>query len=505
MKPFTKNTCISFLGTSLFSVGVLFLFLWSSLFELIIASMLVLKPNSPTVDLWRLPPMPISLDFYFFNWTNPEELNDVGKKPKFKEIGPYRFREHREKVNLTWNENDTVSYELLRIWYFDKENSVGKLTDEITTLNAVSMSAAYHIKDWNYFLKRGFSHTLMAVAPNVHIVKTIGELLFDGYEDPFVKMASTLPFLAEGIPQFDKFGWFYTRNNSYTFDGMFNMNTGKNNVLGELRQWNYQNETTFYNSSCAQVHGSAAEFYPSYQERDKIGFFSPDMCRYVQLDYEQDVEVYGIRAYKFSAQEGMLDNGTLIPENKCYCNGECVPSGALNVSSCRYGTPAFVSLPHFYGADPYYKNMVDGLHPEKSKHELFIALEPRTGIPLDVAVRLQLNLKLSSVEHITLYEDVPDLYFPMLWFEQVAAVPTNLALGMWILTHAQTICPIIAAVLIIAGVSTMAYVTGEIIKTMRKRQEHFTKYYNEAVPLNDCKSSNNIIKRKLSYLDIIYS
>lgn len=68
--------------------------------------------------------------------------------------------------------------------------------------------------------------------------------------------------------------------------------------------------------------------------------------------------------------------GTNIPENKCYCGGECVPSGVLNVTTCRMDSPIFLSLPHFYGADPYYINLVDGLKPEKEKHEFYITLEP---------------------------------------------------------------------------------------------------------------------------------
>lgn len=68
--------------------------------------------------------------------------------------------------------------------------------------------------------------------------------------------------------------------------------------------------------------------------------------------------------------------GTEVPENACFCSGECVPSGALNISACRYGSPGFVSLPHFYGADPSYLEAVEGLAPEQEKHELSITLEP---------------------------------------------------------------------------------------------------------------------------------
>lgn len=39
------------------------------------------------------------------------------------------------------------------------------------------------------------------------------------------------------------------------------------------------------------------------------------------------------------------------------------------------GSPTFLSLPHFFGADPYYLSLVDGLKPEKEKHDFFFTLE----------------------------------------------------------------------------------------------------------------------------------
>lgn len=65
-----------------------------------------------------------------------------------------------------------------------------------------------------------------------------------------------------------------------------------------------------------------------------------------------------------------------MPGNECYCTGNCIPSGMINVSSCRWGLPFFASLPHFYGADPVYVEAVEGLDPDKSKHESYIVLEP---------------------------------------------------------------------------------------------------------------------------------
>ncbi|RVE40058.1 hypothetical protein evm_015292 [Chilo suppressalis] len=52
--------------------------------------------------------------------------------------GPYRFREHRRHVNVTWHHNnDSLSYRTLRSWHYDPTSN-GSLNDNITTLNVIA-------------------------------------------------------------------------------------------------------------------------------------------------------------------------------------------------------------------------------------------------------------------------------------------------------------------------------------------------------------------------------
>lgn len=95
-----------------------------------------------------------------------------------------------------------------------------------------------------------------------------------------------------------------------------------------------------------------------------------------------------------------LLSGTLYPENTCFCGGQCVPSGVMNVSSCRFGTPIFMSFPHFYQADPFYVNQVEGLNPNKDEHEFYMILEPKTGLALEVAARFQVNMLVEPLHGI---------------------------------------------------------------------------------------------------------
>lgn len=47
----------------------------------------------------------------------------------------FTLRETREKVNITWHENGTVSYYQVKRWYFEPELTKGSLDDLVTTVN----------------------------------------------------------------------------------------------------------------------------------------------------------------------------------------------------------------------------------------------------------------------------------------------------------------------------------------------------------------------------------
>ena len=161
--------------------------------------------------------------------------------------------------------------------------------------------------------------------------------------------------------------------------GDFNANTGvgDNSKVGQMRKWNHQANTNFFEGQCNALSGSAGEFFPpGITKNQTLELFSPEMCRSVLLDFEEERDIYGVKTLKFSGGDRTVDNGTLYPENECYCGGECVPSGLFNVSSCRFGTPVFMSFPHFYNADPFYHEQVDGMKPNKDKHQFSISFEP---------------------------------------------------------------------------------------------------------------------------------
>ncbi|KAJ2950287.1 hypothetical protein O0L34_g11650 [Tuta absoluta] len=396
-------------------------FAWPAIFDAALSNEMVLSPSSRLFRDWRGPSMPLHFDIFLFNWTNPEEFPDV--VPNLVQLGPYRFLEHREHVNITWhNQNNTIAYRTLTRFFFDAETSNGSLDDEITTINAIAASAVYRSRNWVSFSQNLLSMGLQLYGQAISVTKPARELLFEGYEDPLLDMAKNLPAsVTGGAPPVDRFGWFYGRNNSIESDGYMEVTTGaaRGTIPGQILRWNYEDHISYYEGKCSELAGSAGAFMPrNLTDKTELTMFLPDLCRTVRMDYQRSGIYNDLNYNKYAITARSFDNSTLSPSNTCFCNGECLWSGVMNVSACRFGSPAFISLPHFLHGDPQLRQKVTGMDPDRGKHDFYFSVEPNVGVPIDVSARFQLNFLLEPSPNFALYKDVPRMLFPVFWVQQ---------------------------------------------------------------------------------------
>lgn len=98
------------------------------------------------------------------------------------------------------------------------------------------------------------------------------------------------------------------------------------------------------------------------------------------------------------------DDPDVVNMGNCYCNGECTPSGLLNITKCRYGAPVFVSLPHFHKADRVVLDAIEGLSPNDRDHSFSITLEPVSCCLCELLKRLtsQISHDRNNDSHLTL-------------------------------------------------------------------------------------------------------
>ena len=72
-----------------------------------------------------------------------------------------------------------------------------------------------------------------------------------------------------------------------------------------------------------------------------------------------------------------------------------LPTGLLNVTSCKFQAPAYVSYPHFMDVDEtildQFNSSGSQIKANRTAHTSYLSLDPKSGIPLEVAIRLQIN------------------------------------------------------------------------------------------------------------------
>jgi len=123
---------------------------------------------------------------------------------------------------------------------------------------------------------------LRLTGQNVWTTKTAGEFLFDGYSDPLLKAAEFASVIIETKFTGNKFAWFYMRNGSSDAEGVYNMETGEEDVskIGIVRSWNYKNHSDFFEADCGQVKGRVGDLFPpGLKKSTPLQVFVGDVCR----------------------------------------------------------------------------------------------------------------------------------------------------------------------------------------------------------------------------------
>ena len=100
-----------------------------------------------------------------------------------------------------------------------------------------------------------------------------------------------------------------------------------------------------------------------------------------------------------------------------------LPNGLLNISSCKFDFPAYMSLPHFYMADPILLDQFhpdSDLYPNEDDHSSHLTVAPSLGVPLELTLRMQINILYRPITpYIPLFEGREPVYYPAIWFEVI--------------------------------------------------------------------------------------
>uniref|UniRef100_A0A8C7D702 Lysosome membrane protein 2 n=1 Tax=Oncorhynchus kisutch TaxID=8019 RepID=A0A8C7D702_ONCKI len=335
---------------------------------------ITLTEGSRVFETWKNPPPPVFMQYFFFNVTNPDDFL-VGAKPIVSQVGPYTYREYRPKENVTFVDNGTrVSAYQPKTFVFLPERSVGDPDyDMITTINIPAVAVMNKVKD-SFWKSSMVSIWMNSLHVGMLMTRSVNELLW-GFKDPLLSRIHPMN------PEIDEyFGLMYKKNGSN--DGEFVYHTGEEDFMnyGRVATFKGESKLSLWTSEQSNmINGTdGSAFHPLLSKTERLYIFSPDLCRSIFMEFEKDVKVKGLPAYRFTPPRDVLASKEENPANEGFCVSpkECLGTGLLKVSVCRKGAPVVMSFPHFYLGDEKYSNAIEGLDPVREHHQTYLDLNP---------------------------------------------------------------------------------------------------------------------------------
>jgi len=418
------------------------------LYNFIVDQTLILSNNSATFSTFVEPPIPVYLKFYMFDIQNPDDVLYYGEKPILVEKGPYVYREHKVKKNITFDSTGkTIEYATWLTYEFDAEMSF-PLTEEdkITGVNLVMVVAAA-MEEAVKGLMWNLSWALVEEYFQLFETHTVGEWLFQGIElphvyfnfskvyiEPFASIAfngtftELLAMMGQSVDQIvDNKISYYAQYNGST-DGLYRVNSGKGNMdtYLDILQWNGASQLSWWNNTyCDMINGTdGTQFPPRFVDKKNVTvrMYVPQLCRSLYLAYQKEIDGLPFTIKRFGAPPEMLQSGDKNPDNKCYCGAMgCLGDSMLELTNCLEGLPIIMSTPHFYQGDGINLKNFIGLKPEMDKHQTFLDLQPDVGVPYEAHKRIQLNfLLMQNSKGALSFGNVREMVYPIFWADECA-------------------------------------------------------------------------------------
>jgi len=478
--------CTLISGVLLFVGGVIGLIVAPIMTEIQVKQMLPPNENSFTATQWINPPVAITMQFWMFNTTNPDEILRGIAKPAVSQKGPYAYKQQIQKNQVMYGNSDNVSYVETSYFFFDKSKSCSSCfeSDYFTVPNAIFTSVAHATRFFNDTEKRALNLVLMALGEKPFMTKPLSQLLFDGVNDKMLTLANAMSRFVPEISQFrlPKVLQYFPKNG--TSSERIEVCIGNNDVksIGKMLSWNGKKKLDWWNSEEAnKIQGTDGQLFPPHINRDdKLPIFVGDMCRSVYLKYASDVYFDGLQSYKFTLAPEVLD--MTLPENKGFCQPtdkyflnqpeNCLPSGLMNLSTCQ-GAPIILSLPHFRYASKDVVESVDGIKPT-TDHELEWLLQPTFGAPISVQAKFQLNVPIHPDNIFMSLKQVKPAIIPLFWFNASAVVDRGtrdfLFNNIVILQSAGYVIPF--AILLVGAIMTLTVIACHCRYRLKSRDRN---------------------------------
>lgn len=414
----------------------------------------------------------LKIEFYLYNVVNAHDVVSSSAKLKLQEVGPFVYKEYREKEFVDNNQTSgLITYRLLRKFTFDEASSVANPKSTYITWPNIPLIVARSFLDKLPFLEKTAAYLVLnsAIAKQnetAFITDTVDNFLFSGSKRKLFEYLQSMDIfhLIQPWPLKDnKFGLFFNRNFTWDPDHMLELTTSTGfgdydyHSLNRIIKVNGTSTTNFWEPEpkfCNQVDGTEGQaFSPFIDKPEYLFIYVPELCRKLTFKYVKPTYIKGISVLEFKLDEEDLKSGAKNLRNRCYCiaktqggfpSPECLLDGLMDLSSCT-SPNMLASGAHFLYGSPELVERIDGLRKPDSVDEALIHVEPNLGIVLRAAVPTQVNVKLErgGPRIFDFFKDDKPLVIPFVWMtegtevtdEQATLLKTELLLlDSWLIS-----------------------------------------------------------------------
>lgn len=367
-------------------------------FQSIVNKQVALVPGTMSYGQFFAPTPEIFKVATMYNIQNSAEVLN-GDDPVIKPLGPYYFREYREKFDHKEVDNEEIWFKE-RKWYIFDANKTGHglnpEVDLVHTINIAYVAIAYNLSMTpGSQLEEDVVDIIAGQASerNLFMNKTVNELLF-GYDDDLLKAVSiVMPGLptriqiVQNMSQVDQDTWSIVRNGRY-----------KPEELGQYTQWQGMKQLPYWGTKAANViNGTEGLFFnPGLKKNGTLGTFTDDLFRSSIMGYIGQEKMYGIPTYKYSIPEYAMYNATYNPNNAGFYS--YLPNGLMNLTAAT-NAPVIVSKPSFLDGEAFLHEEVSGMALPNRSMDTNIWVEPLTGCLIKAKKQLQLNMMIQRNDH----------------------------------------------------------------------------------------------------------
>lgn len=398
--------------------------------------------------------------------------------------GAHHYKPELKTFFDYWGESLPENVTLADIWTLLSDGQLFNqkfIGDVLLESKSEGMLAKFNTPAFNRYLKMLMIEEGLG---GLFIEKTVKEYI-EGYEDKILAEASMQTLEEGGDPTIDP--WISINDNPtnpINSTDCFFVGDDKSILTRQYGMWLNNRylkmqgpqikgtrswETGLFNpwKENVPIRGTdGGQFKPLLEEHEDIWLFISDIMMPIRFIYEKDVKVNGMTGWKYLTDPNILKTSEEHEENDKYYSGL---HGTLNLTSVM-GAPLFASkgrnLDIGSSADllsELYDKEGKLIEADRNNDDVFMIVEPWSGLSLSAAQRLAINFKLDKDY---LFENTDSTYLlPYTYVKreftlnksQIDSSLGELKSGLSFKLATQITCYILGSLLLIAGIALFVW------------------------------------------------